>query len=138
MESNMTRYFLTLFTPKFFAHQGLEKSLYDQALATRSLAEEFHDLVLMEGSRDAILFDMTGDKNEPNNHLTLLQQIKAPTLIIHGEEDKIIDVESHLQFLKIIKDVQVKIYPTVGHLPMYEAPNLTAIEIKAFLTEKSN
>ena len=138
MESNMTRNFLTLFTPKFFADQGLEKSLYDQALATRSLAEEFHDLVLMEGSRDAILFDMTGDKNEPNSHLKLLQQIKAPTLIIHGEEDKIIDVESHLQFLKNIKDVQVKIYPRVGHLPMYEAPNLTAIDIKSFLTEKSN
>ena len=86
----------------------------------------------MEGSRDAILFDMTGDKNEPNSHLTLLQQIKAPTLIIHGEEDKIIDVESHLQFLKNIKDVQVKIYPKVGHLPMHEAPNLTAIDIKLF------
>ena len=137
MRSDTTRKFLTLFTPKFFAYQGLEKILYDPSLATRSFAEEFHDLVLMEGSREAILFDMTGDKNEPNGNLKLLQQIKAPTLIIHGQEDKIIDVESHLQFSKNIKDVRVKIYPRVGHLPMYEAPNLTARDIKAFLIEKS-
>ena len=84
----------------------------------------------MEGSRDAILFDMTGNKNKPNSHLKLLQQIKAPTLIIHGEEDKIIDVESHLQFSENIADAEVKIYPKVGHLPMYEAPNRTAEDIK--------
>ena len=138
MGSDTTRKFLTLFTPKLFAYQGLEKILYDSTLVTRSFAEEFHDLALMEGSREAILFDMTGDTNEPNGNLKLLQRIKAPTLIIHGKEDKIINVESHLQFSKNITDVQVRIYPKVGHLPMYEAPNLTAADIKAFLTENSN
>ena len=128
----MTRNFLTLFTPNFFAHQGLEKSLNDQALVTQSLAEEFPNLVLMESSRDAILCDMTSDKNDPLGNLKRLQQIKAPTVIIHGKEDKVIDVESHLQFSKNIKDVQVKIYPKVGDLPNYEAPNLMAIDIELF------
>ena len=136
MGSSTTRNFLTLFTPKFFAYQGLEKSLYAQALVTQSLAEEFHDLVLMEGSRDAILFDMTRDHGESDSKLEMLGKIKAPTLIIHGEEDNIIGVESHLQFSENIADVQVKIYPKVGHLPMYEAPNRTAEDIKKFLSEK--
>ena len=136
MGSNTTRNFLVLFTPKFFAYQGLEKSLYDQALATRSLAEEFHDLVLMEGSRDAVLFDMNRPQDESHYELELLRKIRAPTLLIHGEEDNIISVESRLQFLENIADVQAKIYPKVGHLPMYESPNLTAEDIKKFLLEK--
>jgi len=65
-----------------------------------------------------------------------LRKIKAPTLIIHGEEDNIISAESHVQFSENIADVQVKIYPKVGHLPMYEAPNRTAEDIKKFLSEK--
>ncbi len=136
MGSSTTRNFLTLFTPKFFAYQGLEKSLYNQSLVTQSLAEEFHDLVLMKGSRDAILFDMTKDQGEPLHKLELLRKIKAPTLIIHGEEDNIISVESHLQFSENIADVQVKIYPKIGHLPMHESPNRTAEDIKKFLSEK--
>ena len=136
MGSRTTRNFLTLFTPKFFAYQGLEKSIYNQSLVTQPLAGEFHDLVLMEGSRDAILFDMTKDHGEPQHQLELLRKIKAPTLIIHGEEDNIISVESHLQFSENIADVQVKIYPRIGHLPMYEAPNRTADDIKEFLSEK--
>ena len=136
MGSSTTRNFLTLFTPKFFAYQGLEKSIYNQSLVTQSLAEEFHDLVLMKGSRDAILFDMTKDRGEPQHKLELLRKIKAPTLIIHGEEDNIISVESHLQFSENIADVQVEIYPKIGHLPMYEAPNRTAEDIKKFLSEK--
>ena len=53
-----------------------------------------------------------------------------------GEEDNIISVESHLQFSENIADVQVKIYPKIGLLPMYEAPSRTAEDIKKFLSEK--
>ena len=79
---------------------------------------------------------MNRPQDESHYELELLRKIRAPTLLIHGEEDNIISVESRLQFLENIADVQAKIYPKVGHLPMYESPNLTAEDIKKFLLEK--
>ena len=59
--------------------------------------------------------------------------ISAPTLIIHGEEDNLIELDSVRHFEENIPDVKVKIYPNIGHLPMYEDPARTAIDIKNFL-----
>ena len=55
MRSNFASFFLSYYTPKFFAIQGLRSSVFDANLATRELSDQFHDLVLLEGSREAIL-----------------------------------------------------------------------------------
>ena len=52
--------------------------------------------------------------------------------MIHGKEDNIIDVSSSKYFQENIPNVEVKIYEKIGHLPMYEAPQKTARDIKDF------
>tara|TARA_Y100001960_G_scaffold197550_1_gene206729 strand:- start:12542 stop:13522 length:981 start_codon:yes stop_codon:yes gene_type:complete len=130
--SNFTRKILLVFTPKFFAEQGLKTSVYNQDLATKEWANQFHELVLLEGSREAIISMFSGNRYG-NETPEIFQQISAPTLIIHGEEDNLIELDSVRHFEENIPDVEVKIYPDIGHLPMYEDPVRTAIDIKNFL-----
>ena len=130
--SNLTRKILLVFTPKFFAEQGLKTSVYDQNLATKEWANQFHELVLLEGSREAII-SMFSSNRYGNETPEIFQQISAPTLIIHGEEDNLIELDSVRHFEENIPNVKVKIYPNIGHLPMYEDPARTAIDIKNFL-----
>ena len=48
-----------------------------------------------------------------------LSTITVPTLVIHGEEDNIIGFERSLVFEENINNAEIKIYPKIGHLPMY-------------------
>jgi len=130
--SNFTRKILLVFTPKFFAEQGLKISVYDQNLATEEWANQFHELVLLEGSREAIISMFSGGRYGDET-AEIFQQISAPTLVIHGEEDNLIELESIRQFEQNIPNVKVKIYQDIGHLPMYEDPERTARDIKNFL-----
>ena len=135
MRSDLVSSFLSYYTPKFFATQGLRVSVYDEELATNKLAYQFHDLTLLSGSRRAILSMFSrrsGDYDSPE----VLRSIKAPVLVIHGKEDNIIPSESSSVFKENIQDVELKIYDKVGHLPMYEVPLKVSDDIKEFHNRK--
>ena len=132
MRSNFVSYFLSLYTPKFFATQGLKTSVYDPNLATDEIANQFHELTLMQGSREAILSRFS-KQNYSNEKPDILKKIQAPTLIIHGREDNIIPFKSSINLDQYIQNSQLVIYPKIGHLPMYETPARVADDIKNFL-----
>jgi len=56
----------------------------------------------------------------------VLKQIKAPTLVLWGEQDQIISYKDSEFFAENISDVKVKIWPGVGHVPMMEIPEVSA------------
>ena len=131
MRSNFVSYFLSLYTPKFFATQGLKTSVYDPNLATEEIANQFHELTLMQGSREAILSRFS-KQNYSDEKPDILKKIQAPTLIIHGREDNIISFKSSINLDQYIQNSQLVIYPKIGHLPMYETPARVADDIKKF------
>ena len=131
MRSNFVSYFLSLYTPKFFATQGLKTSVYDPNLATEEIANQFHELTLMQGSREAILSRFS-KQNYNDEKPDILKKIQAPTLIIHGREDNIISFKSSINLDQYIQNSQLVIYPKIGHLPMYETPARVADDIKNF------
>ena len=59
MRSPLATNILSIYTPKFFATQGLKASVYDSSIATTEWANQFHELTLLEGSRKAILSRMS-------------------------------------------------------------------------------
>ena len=132
MDSSLARKILLFFTPRFFAEQGLQIAVADPKLVTEELVSQFHELALLEGSREAILSMITGDRHSSSGP-EIFNQISAPTLVIHGEEDNLIKVESSKYFEENIPDVEVKIYSDIGHLPMYEDPERTAKDIRDFI-----
>jgi pimeloyl-ACP methyl ester carboxylesterase len=53
-----------------------------------------------------------------------LWRIKNPTLIIWGENDKLIPVAHAHAFHEGIKDSQLALIPNCGHMPIFEQPDL--------------
>lgn len=53
-------------------------------------------------------------------------KLLMPTLIIWGEEDRILHVSSVDKFFDYIPNSEIEILPGIGHAPMVEQPKLTA------------
>lgn len=62
-----------------------------------------------------------------------LSKIQAPTLIIWGAEDRVLDVSSVEIMRPLLDKSSVVIMPNTGHAPMIEQPQLTAQHYRAFL-----
>ncbi len=64
----------------------------------------------------------------------ILSEIQAPTFLMWGEADQIIDVSGTMVWHASIPGLKVKTWPGVGHMPMVEIPEQSASEYQAFLT----
>lgn len=67
-----------------------------------------------------------------------LPKIQAPTLIIWGAEDRVLDVSSIDAMKPLLREASVVILPETGHAPMIEQPELTAQHYRAFLQTLPN
>ena len=63
-------------------------------------------------------------------------EIAAPTLILFGDKDRVINPSAAKTFHEYIAGSEVVILPGIGHLPMEEAPDATAAAIADFLTRR--
>lgn len=66
--------------------------------------------------------------------LTLhLADIKAPTLVIWGEQDRLLHLENGKVFQRYIPNAKLVVMPGIGHMPMAEAPEDTGMAIRQFI-----
>ena len=89
----------------------------------------------MEGTRVAI--GMLAEDLETNfiaNPLHL-RNINIPSLILHGEEDNLVDINFIEHFLEQIPNVELISYPSVGHMPSMEIPEQLANDIETFVKD---
>ena len=63
-------------------------------------------------------------------------EIEAPTLIVFGDRDRLINPTAAKTFNERIAGSEVVLPPGIGHLPMEEAPDATAGAIADFLTRR--
>ncbi|MGA0920207.1 MAG: alpha/beta fold hydrolase, partial [Gemmatimonadaceae bacterium] len=59
--------------------------------------------------------------------------IRAPTLILWGELDRLIPPANAARFARDIPGGQVVRFPTLGHVPHEEDPAQTLVPVQAFL-----
>ena len=127
------RMLLGYITPRIMVSQVAKQMVYDQTIMTDELIDQFHDIILLDGSREAMGYVIVNtDKNivaDPK----LLQEINVPTTILHGEEDNVIDVKYNKHFLENIPDINLISYSKVGHMPPMEIPEVLANDIKKFI-----
>ena len=100
----------------------LKKVMIRTALANRKIYEK----ELREMNPDFLSLE----KELPN--------IKAPTLILWGDQDKILDVSSVPVFEKGLKNHKTVIIKNCGHLPMLEKPQETATQYIDFIKAVKN
>lgn len=65
--------------------------------------------------------------------LPRLDAIKAPTLVLWGEKDRVLHPDNAAIFNKYIKDSRVVMLPNVGHIPMAEVPYESGAEVLKFI-----
>lgn len=85
--------------------------------------------IAREGINHEIFSDMLATREElaaSQFEQQLSEKVTMPTLIIWGEEDRVLDVSAAQVFKEKLPQAQVKIYPGIGHLPMVEIPAETA------------
>jgi pimeloyl-ACP methyl ester carboxylesterase len=95
------------------------------------MIDQYWEFARMEGSREANLerFQLPFT-NDVKAHI---DAIKAPTLILWGEQDHLIPVASAYAFHKDIPGSKLIVYPATGHIPMEEVPDRSAADVRAFL-----
>ena len=62
-----------------------------------------------------------------------LGQIKAPTLVIHGENDPLVVVQNGINLAQRIPGARLIIYPNTGHIPIIERAERFNRDVLAFL-----
>lgn len=68
----------------------------------------------------------------PQESLPGMTAVRAPTLVLWGEQDRVLDVSCADTYQQLIPHAQVKRLRGVGHLPMVEVPAVTARCLRRF------
>jgi pimeloyl-ACP methyl ester carboxylesterase len=113
----------------------LRKSYYDSKKITKEQIASYAAPLSLPGARHALL--QTGAQIIPPNFPALAaryKDIKVPTLIIWGENDKVIDPEAARRLKKAIPHSEPLVWvPECGHVPQEERPEKTIPPIVTFL-----
>lgn len=121
---------LTKITPRFFIKNNLLEVYDNDSLVSDALIDRVFDMSLREGNRQAFI-DRTNLPLHDNSER--VKTITHSTLIIWGDNDPWIPVESAQLFHKNLKISQLAIIKNCGHLPMEERAVETAGLVRAFL-----
>lgn len=62
-----------------------------------------------------------------------LARITAPTIVIWGDQDGILDRAEQDSLVRAIRGARLLVYPGVGHSPNWEAPERLAADLAAFV-----
>ncbi|HEY8949330.1 MAG TPA: alpha/beta hydrolase [Rhizomicrobium sp.] len=123
---------LLFITPRSIVKEGLNDAIVHKDIITDRMIDQYWEFARMKGSRQAnaarFALPFTNDVKEH------IGDIKAPTLILWGEQDHLIPVESAYAFHKDIPGSKLIVYPATGHIPMEEVPDQSASDVRAFLT----
>ena len=133
IESKFFRRLLQYVTPRILVKEGVSQTVYDQSIVTDELVDQFHDIILMEGTRLAIGMLVEDHENDFIANPIDLSSITVPSLIMHGEEDNLVDIRFVDHFVEQIPNVRLISYSKVGHMPPMEIPAQLAKDIRDFI-----
>ncbi|NJM49827.1 MAG: alpha/beta hydrolase [Sphingomonadales bacterium] len=117
-----------IITPRSIIETSLTQSVSNKAVVTPANVDLYWKMLRREGNRRATgLRFAEYAKREPYTPLTASP---IPTLILWGEEDKLIAASDTRWFAAQFPNSKTKIYKAIGHLPMEETPDESASDVK--------
>lgn len=128
------RWLATQITPRTLVEQSLRGSVENQAIVDDAMIDRYWELLRFPGNREATV--LRARMNREPAMAADAGRIKAPTLILFGAKDRIINPSAAQTFHDRIARSEVVLLPGIGHLPMEEAPDATARAIADFLTRR--
>jgi len=111
--------------------QGLKQNVVDAALITREFVERWAAFQRAPGHREILMSASPASMAVADE--VVLGLIRAPTLILHGENDSLIPLDCGRKFERAIPHSRLITYPEVGHLPQIEIPARSSADVVEFL-----
>jgi pimeloyl-ACP methyl ester carboxylesterase len=127
------RAFLRSIDNKPLIRSGLRGEVGDPTVITDAFIDRWAELQRAPGHRAILMSIQPGKHSQATQEV--LSTIEAPTLVLWGEIDPLIEVASAHKFAEAIPGAKLIVYPKVGHLPQVEIPQRSADDTAAFLAE---
>jgi pimeloyl-ACP methyl ester carboxylesterase len=122
--------------PRFIIKRNVRKVYGRPHRVTDETIDRYHELLLREGNRKSMVeYFRTLKKYSTNEEICKrIADVRAPTLLMWGQDDRWVPVELVDRWRQDLRNVEVKIYETAGHIPMEEIPDETVVDAYAFLS----
>ncbi len=111
---------LTFITPRFVVKSSVRNVYADQSKITNELVDRYFYLSLRAGNRQALIDRMQMPYD--TSQIGQIKNIRQPTLILWGEKDGLIPLESAYRFQQDLPNDSLVILKNSGHVPMEENP----------------
>ena len=128
------RWLATQITPRSLVEESLRGSVAKQDIVDEAMIDRYWELLRFPGNREATVLRARMDR-EPAM-ASRVGEITAPTLILFGKQDRLINPTAAETFHDRIAGSEVVLLDGIGHLPMEEAPDATAAAIADFLKRR--
>lgn len=118
-------------TPRSLIARSLEQSVSVKSVASEAAVDRYWELLRFPGNRRATLkrFSLPYDPLAEAE----IAGVATPTLILWGEEDRLIPVEAGRWLAEVMPDSRLVVYPDIGHLPHEEAVEATLADLVPWL-----
>ena len=121
-------------TPRSFVKDNLKEVYFDDSKISEALIDRYHQMILREGSRKAFIEKANLEVQDDTDRLSL---VKAPTLIIWGEDDLWIPVGNAVRFMKELANSSLIVMEETGHVPMEERPAESVAHALKFIKQNT-
>ncbi len=128
------RWLASQITPRALVEKSLRGSVARQEIVDDAMVDRYWELLRFPGNREATSLRAKLDR-EPAM-ADRVGAIEAPTLILFGKEDRLINPSAAATFHERIAGSEIVLLDGIGHLPMEEAPDATAAAIADFLKRR--
>lgn len=119
------------FLPKAVFRSNLEAAYADPARLGDDVVSRYYDLLRAPGNRGAMLARMQQTVLE--DPTPSLRRIHAPTLLLWGQADHMIPVGNAADYRRLLSDVRLVTFPSLGHVPHEESPTDSIVPLIDFL-----
>jgi pimeloyl-ACP methyl ester carboxylesterase len=119
--------------PSHMVRRTLREAYGDPNKVTPELVERYRLLALRQGNRSAFVARAKALRADRSADLSLL---RVPTLVLWGREDRLIPVGHASRFAGAISGAELVLYDGVGHVPMEEIGERSALDVEDFLSRR--
>ena len=131
LQSRFGSFLAEHYTPRFLVKKSVLQSVAVEDVVTEDSVDRYWQLLRYPGNRRAAGKRLRADREI--HYADRISEISAPTLVIWGAEDQLIHASAAQTYDEPMPNADVVIYEGIGHLPMEEFPERTALDIDAFL-----
>ncbi len=117
--------------PRALVARSLSQSVSNQAVVTPEAVDRYWELARYPGNRAATRARFS----TPRKNFTAAQVagIEIPTLVMWGEEDRLIPFAAARWYMDHLPQATLAAYPGVGHIPMEENAGQSAADLRRWL-----